>query len=211
MQTVLYTDVITKLKALTGIEDFNGTEDNFLDTLAEKRIRSAYDESWLWPRYIRQEERTGTIENILAWDETGKDSVDTFIAVYDVDPRKRLNAIRYEFTTDFEGAKVLGKADTDPVDDLPTYFVVYKAQITYTDFTTNVPVEFAQYVIHGTYADWLRLEGQNEKAAVEEQFATIELQRQLEKISYTQGSPKLWQNISSHSNRQSRWGTYYGR
>lgn len=89
--------------------------------------------------------------------------------------------------------------------NLPEYWVSYKKQLTSTfGDNTPVPVEFKEYAVHGAYADWLRAEGQTDKATVEESFANECIMRQLNKISYTNGSDKLWQSISTHSSTQSR-------
>ena len=88
---------------------------------------------------------------------------------------------------------------------LPEYWVSYKKQLTSTfGDNTPVPMEFKEYAVHGAYADWLRAEGQTDKATVEEAFANECIMRQLNKISYTNGSDKLWQSISTHSSTQSR-------
>jgi len=92
---------------------------------------------------------------------------------------------------------------------LPEYWCSYKAQLTAyygdgTGETSTVPVEFQEYAVHGAYADWLRMEGQNGKALAEEQFARESLERQLERIYYTSGSPLISSNWNTHSKSQSR-------
>ena len=92
---------------------------------------------------------------------------------------------------------------------LPEYWCSYKSQLTayYGDGsgeTSTVPVEFQEYAVHGAYADWLRMEGQNGKALAEEQFARESLERQLERIYYTSGSPLISSNYNTHSKSQSR-------
>jgi hypothetical protein len=100
----------------------------------------------------------------------------------------------------------LSDQDTTPTD----FWCSYKAQLTdyFGDGTsgtnTSVPVEFQEYAVHGAYADWLRMEGQNGKALAEEQFARESLERQLERIHYTSGSDKLHANWNTHSKSQSR-------
>ena len=92
---------------------------------------------------------------------------------------------------------------------LPQFWCSYKAQLTAyygdgTGETSTVPVEFQEYAVHGAYADWLRMEGQNGKALAEEQFARESLERQLERIYYTSGSPLISSNWNTHSKSQSR-------
>ena len=91
----------------------------------------------------------------------------------------------------------------------PEYWVTYKAALvdTYGDGSgevPDVPLEFFEFGVHGAYADWLRGEGQTDKAVVEERFASEHLERQLEKIHTQAGSPYLWSRFSTHSTRQAR-------
>ena len=92
---------------------------------------------------------------------------------------------------------------------LPEYWCSFKKQLstTYGDQvgdTTIVPIEFFEYGVHGAYADWLRSEGQTDKAMAEEQFAQMHLNRQLERIHFTNLSPYLWSRFSTHGTRQRR-------
>lgn len=73
-----------------------------------------------------------------------------------------------------------------------TVFVTYKKALTDTygtgdGETTTVPLEWADYIVQGAYADWLRSEGQQEKALVAEAEAEDYLQKQLDKISRQNG------------------------
>jgi len=93
--------------------------------------------------------------------------------------------------------------------DIPQYWVSYKAALTATygdgaSEVDDVPLEFFLYGVHGAYADWLRGEGQSDKAFVEEKFAQEHLQQQLEKIQMTQGSPYIWSRFSTTGSRQNR-------
>jgi hypothetical protein len=66
-------------------------------------------------------------------------------------------------------------------------FVTYKKQLTdtYGDSggeTTAIPAEWYQYIAHGTYADYLRAEGQQEKAVIADQEADMLLQEEMIRI-----------------------------
>jgi hypothetical protein len=113
-----------------------------------------------------------------------------------------------EITALYESPETV-RSDTIWASSLPEFWCSYKAQLTDyfgdgTGDTSTVPVEFQEYAVHGAYADWLRMEGQNGKALAEEQFARESLERQLERIYYTSGSPVVSSNYNTHSKSQSR-------
>jgi hypothetical protein len=67
-----------------------------------------------------------------------------------------------------------------------------------------VPVEWVQYCAHGAYADFLRGEGQVEKAAVEEGFAKECMLDELERIDAMHYANSIGKRIQTHATRQSR-------
>ena len=93
--------------------------------------------------------------------------------------------------------------------DPTSAFVTYKAQHsdTYGDGatdTTAVPAEWFEYLAHGTYADFLRMEGQQEKAALADQEANEILTDELVRIDEQRGSQIASTRIFTHSNTQPR-------
>jgi hypothetical protein len=93
---------------------------------------------------------------------------------------------------------------------VPTYsaFVTYKAEIptTYGDGDgeeSDIPEEFFEYMFQGAYADFLRSDGNSEKAFAEEAIAAELLQQQLEKVD-RQGGSHVKTRIVTHLNCQSR-------
>lgn len=89
-------------------------------------------------------------------------------------------------------------------------FVTYKSALsaTYGDGTTDeseVPEEWFDYMAYGAYADWLRGEGQTEKALVEDAAAKDVLDDQLEKISSQHIASQVAQRITTHANAQTRY------
>jgi hypothetical protein len=96
------------------------------------------------------------------------------------------------------------------VTEFPIYsaFITYKAALTATygsnaGDTTEFPEEWFEYAAHGAYSDFLRNEGQQEKALVAEAEATEILQEQLEKVS-RQGGARVATRVMNHANHQSR-------
>lgn len=88
-------------------------------------------------------------------------------------------------------------------------WVTYKAafSVTYGDAdgeTADVPAEWADYMIYAAYAHFLRNEGQQEKAALEDQFAySTYLVPQLERLDNQNGGHVFTRNLN-HGNTQAR-------
>jgi len=87
-------------------------------------------------------------------------------------------------------------------------FVTYKAALPDTYGTgdgeeSNIPEEWAAYIVHGAYSDFLRNDQQQEKAAMAEMEATEILMPQLEKIGRQSGGSVFTKRIS-HANTQWR-------
>jgi hypothetical protein len=139
------------------------------------------------------------------------------------------NGTQWTFTYDFGGSSVVAFSNEDvatpdlvlawtglsgfgiftiePVTRFSIY-VTYKAALTATygnndGDTSGFPEEWFEYAAHGAYADFLRNEGQQEKALVAEAEATEILQEQLEKVS-RQGGARVATRVMNHANHQSR-------
>jgi hypothetical protein len=80
---------------------------------------------------------------------------------------------------------------------IPKVYATYKQalDITYGDGvadatdTTTIPLEWFEYIVRGTYADWLRSEGQTEKAIAEDSEANKILSEQIERADNSQSHP----------------------
>jgi hypothetical protein len=111
----------------------------------------------------------------------------------------------FDFTVTADGATLVA-GDLDP----STAFVTYKAQFidTYGDGageTSSVPAEWFQYLAHGTYADYLRAEGQQEKAALADQEAEALLTEELIRLDENHTSGFVSNRIRTNANMQLRW------
>lgn len=83
-------------------------------------------------------------------------------------------------------------------------YATYKKALntTYSD-GSSIPGEWADYIVHGAYSDWLRSEGQQEKAAIAELEAEDYLQDQLEKVSRQNGN-NVQTRVITYANTQYR-------
>jgi hypothetical protein len=151
---------------------------------------------------------TGTVFPALGYvpySETGKSSVDTFLRIFKQAPYISSSVQEFDFTVTAEGATLVA-GDLNP----STAFLTYKAQFTDTygdgaGETSSVPAEWFQYLAHGTYADYLRAEGQQEKAALADQEAEALLTEELIRLDENNTSGFVSNRIRTNANMQLRW------
>jgi hypothetical protein len=132
-------------------------------------------------------------------------SVDTFLRIYKQAPYVTTSAQEYEFTVTVDGASLIS-GDLNPA----TAFVTYKAQLvdTYGDGVGEVflvPAEWFQYIAHGTYSDYLRAEGQQEKAIIADQEAEMLLQDEMIRLDENHTSGLVSNRIFTNANMQLRY------
>ncbi len=151
---------------------------------------------------------TGTARPALGYvpyTETNKSSVDTFLRFFKQAPYIASSVQEFDFTVTAEGATLVA-GDLNP----STAFLTYKAQFTDTygdgaGETSSVPAEWFQYLAHGTYADYLRAEGQQEKAALADQEAEALLTEELIRLDENHTSGFVSNRIRTNANMQLRW------
>jgi hypothetical protein len=151
---------------------------------------------------------TGTVFPALGYvpySETGKSSVDTFLRFFKQAPYIASSVQEFDFTVTADGATLVA-GDLNP----STAFLTYKAQFTDTygdgaGETSSVPAEWFQYLAHGTYADYLRAEGQQEKAALADQEAEALLTEELIRLDENHTSGFVSNRIRTNANMQLRW------
>jgi hypothetical protein len=209
MQTRTYADLFSLIQALCGVV-FASIETPRIKALINRRAIRAYRASNYWTRFLKiGEERTVT-SGVIPYTESGLSSVDTFLRIFKQAPYAINSVQEFDYTVDASGAKLVA-GYLDP----SSAFVTYKAQFadTYgpglpdglaTD-VTSVPAEWFQYLAHGTYADYLRAEGQQEKAALADQEAEMLLQDELIRLDENHTSGFVSNRIRTNANMQLRW------
>jgi hypothetical protein len=102
---------------------------------------------------------------------------------------------------DFDGAHVINNYSS-----LDGFWVgfIKASGVPFTVNSTDIPDEYFQYVAHAAYADFLRMDGQIEKAMAEEQVAQQYLVIELEKAETQRNNNSLYRRISTYISRQSR-------
>jgi hypothetical protein len=208
MQDRLYTDLFDTTQALCGVV-FASIEKSRIKALINRRARKAYKSSNYWTRFLGVGEERSVLNGVIPFDEDGKASVDTFLRIFVTQPYTVNSNQEYQYIVGPYGATLLAGSFEPEV-----AYVTYKAQlaITYgpgtsggdasgsaTDVIT-VPSEWFDYMAHGAYADYLRAEGQQEKAALADQEANEmlldELMRLDEQHTQTVISPRIFTNAN---------------
>jgi hypothetical protein len=198
-----YTDFITLVKALAGVSDYTDSELTMLNAMANRRFREAYDSSLIWPRYlVVGEERTLDSNQIVAYSENNKNTIADFIRIHRTQPFKNLSALEYEFFVDSYGAHIQNIFNTTDITAYVTYKMPWDGP--YSQSSTSLPDEFFYYAAHTTYADFLRMDGQLDKAIAEEQNANSYLALQLNKAETQRNNNIITRRISTHGSKQSR-------
>ena len=203
MQTRTYDDLFDLIEALCGVT-FASNETAKIKSLVNRRAKRAYRSSHYWPRYLKVGEERTVTDNLIPFEETDLDSIDTFLRIHKTAPWQSASAQEFEYTVGSTGATLIS-GSSDPTSAFVTYKVQHSA--TYGDGatdTTTVPAEWFEYIAHGTYADFLRMEGQQEKAALADQEANDMLLDELMRIDEQQGSSRVSTRIWTYANTQSR-------
>jgi hypothetical protein len=143
--------------------------------------------------------------NVVPYSEDGLQPIDTFLRIFKQAPYIASSVQEFDFTVTADGATLVA-GDLDP----STAFLTYKAQFTDTygdgaGETSSVPAEWFQYLAHGTYADYLRAEGQQEKAALADQEAEALLTEELIRLDENHTSGFVSNRIRTNANMQLRW------
>ena len=150
-------------------------------------------------------------KQMIPYAQTGRNTIGSFNRIHRKKAFLNQSAIEYDFFVDFDGANILNITSTTD----NSAFVSYKKEFTpftvtgtavsdFTGSTVEVPAEFFAYLAHATYADFLRMDGQTDKAFAEENTASIALALELEKIDIISNNNTVNKRFSTYVNRQSR-------
>ena len=204
MQTKTYAELFALIQALCGVV-FASIETPRIKALINRRALRAYRATNYWPRFLKIGEQRTVTSGVVPFTESGKDSIDTFLRVHKQAPYVTASVQEYDIMVTASGATLVC-GDLDPSEA----FVTYKAQLTDTygdgsGETTSIPAEWFQYLAHGTYADYLRAEGQQEKAALADQEAEALLQDELIRIDEQHTLQMVANRVFTNANMQVRY------
>ena len=204
MQTKTYAELFALIQALCGVV-FASIETPRIKALINRRALRAYRATNYWPRFLKIGEQRVVTSGVVPFTESGLDSIDTFLRVHKQAPYVTASVQEYDIMVTASGATLVC-GDLDPSEA----FVTYKAQLTDTygdgsGETTAIPAEWFQYLAHGTYADYLRAEGQQEKAALADQEAEALLQDELIRIDEQHTLQMVANRVFTNANMQMRY------
>ena len=204
MQTRTYSELFSLIQALCGVV-FASIEAPRIKALINRRALRAYRSSNYWTRFLVIGEQRDVMASVLPYSESGLQPIDTFLRVYKQAPYIAASVQEYDIMVTASGATLVC-GDLNPTEA----FVTYKAQLadTYGDGsgeTSSIPAEWFQYIAHGTYADYLRAEGQQEKAVIADQEAEMLLQDELIRLDENHTSGLVSNRIFTNANMQMRY------
>ena len=146
-------------------------------------------------------------KNLVPFAQSGKTTIGSFNRVFRKQAFLNQSALEYEFFVDVTGANILNIVSTTD----NAAFVSYKKEFTpfqvtsgYDTSDVEVPNEFFPYLAHATYADFLRMDGQTDKAFAEEERANLAMALELEKVDIISNNNTVNKRFSTYVNRQSR-------
>jgi hypothetical protein len=143
-----------------------------------------------------------------------ENTINDFHRIHQDEPFLKRSATEFDYYVDTDGAHI-----SNLVTDTNTVYVTYKKHIANTTtgkiitsldtdatdiFIAEIPAEFFNYTAHGVYADFLRMDGQTEKAAFEEEKAELFLATELERVDIINNNNSLNRKISTYVNRTLR-------
>ena len=135
------------------------------------------------------------------------DTIGEFIRIHRNKSFVNNSSLEYDFFVDEEGANILNIANSADTYAFVTYkkkFVPFTTSINYTLSVEKVPGEFFQFIAYATYSDFLRMDGQHEKAQLEQENAQNYLSLELERVDVIMNQNTVNKRFSTHLNRQSR-------
>ena len=139
-------------------------------------------------------------KQLIPYAETSKTSIGEFLKVYRKKAFLNDSSLEYDFFVDFNGANILNVANTND----NAAFVTYKKELPqYTITSIDIPGEWFFFIAHGSYADFLRMEGKVEQSMAEEDVAQKYIAQELEKVD-NMSNNNVFRRFSTHGTRQSR-------
>lgn len=202
MANATYTDFLNRVKGLSGVFSPSSDQLTYFVHLLNRRANMAYEATDYWPRYLVVGETRTVTNNIVPFTESGKSDIDTFLRIHKTyQPFYLYSAPELEYYVNADGAHLV--ADTAPsTSTYVTYKKVWDGP--YTNASTNLPYEWLDHLAHAVYADYLRQDGQNDKAIAEENIAKGILDDQLQKTDVARATGMMAHRISTHNSRSFR-------
>ena len=190
--TATYSQLKSRFQALAGLESLQTTDASFLRDLVNRRARLAH-ERYPWPQFTIIGESVAIVTSddnrLRVYGSSNKLANDANVVfrIHKADPSSTRYPDEYTFFTEldsggFPSVKIIEPTALDSINVYVTYRKDLRGEINSGSATSgyygdevgdeqNIPNIFFEYMVQGAYADFLRGDGQTEKATVEEQNA----------------------------------------
>jgi len=202
MTTDTYGNLLELVKALSGNTALTTEETSLVNQFINRRIYNAYRRINYWPRYLVLGEARAVSGGVVPFTQATLNPIGSFLRIYDEAPYGTYSVTELTYNVTADGADIVS-----PPDGLDTVYVDYKKRWDgpYNSTTNSlVPLEFFHYAAHSAFADFLRYDGQNDKAAAEEGYAESLLVLELEDVMNQRNFNTAGKRIRSHQTTQSR-------
>jgi len=204
-----YINLVERFKSIAGLQSLETTDASFLRQSVNRRIRTAY-ERYPWPDFTVIGESvsltTADGNEIQTYNVSGAsgaalaNDANVVFRIHKSNPFTTRYPEEYTFISslDSNGNPAVTIVNTGSALDSVNAFVTYRkdliAIIKESDSSTTgfigdedndsavVPYQFFEYAAFGAYADFLRGDGQTEKAQVEDQNAELILRSEIDKV-----------------------------
>jgi hypothetical protein len=195
-----YTDLLAQIQGLCGV-NFASTELPRILALINRRAGLAYKASDWWTRFLHVGEERTVTGNVISFTQAGLADVGLFLRIHRTAPWAAASAQEFAFYVTASGARITA-GTLDPGSAFVTYKEAYTPAI--NTLSEDIPHEFFHYIAYGTYADFLRAEGQQEKAVLADQEALLILDEELINPQHVSTMQMVATKISTNANHQLR-------
>ncbi len=138
---------------------------------------------------------------VVPYSQYGKANISEPIRIHKSKSFRNNSSLEYDFYVDSNGMNILNLSPKTSA----TAYVTYNKELSqFTDQSTDIPSEWFAFMAHASYADFLRLDGQAEKAIAEEQVAQKYISMELEKVDNVSNRNTALKKFSTYTSRQAR-------
>jgi hypothetical protein len=202
--TITYQNLEERFKSIAGLSALETTDAAFLRQAVNRRIRTAF-ERYPWPDFTVIGESVSLLtanDNTIQTYGTGKDLANNSNVVFRIhktDPTDTRYPEEYTYVSalnagGYPSVKIINPTVLNSVDVFVTYRKDLSSVISDSGSYTSgsfgdesgdnpdIPYQFFEYCAFGAYADFLRGDGQTEKAQVEDQNSELILISEIDKV-----------------------------
>ena len=205
--TLSYDNLEERFKSIAGLASLETTDAAFLRQAVNRRVRTCF-ERYPWPDFTIIGESVAMVgdgsedDNVVQTYGTNKDLANESNVVFRIhktDPTETRYPEEYTYVSKlnsggFPSVKIISPTVLNGINVFVTYRKDLEAVIadggTYTSGSfgdelgdnPNVPYQFFEYCAFGAYADFLRGDGQTDKAQIEDQNSELILISEIDKV-----------------------------